>query len=198
MAWDRQIRGRPAHPIRRAGCGAYCFFHAMGARAFGFPVPRGFSLSVLVALDGSVGIPSHRSKIQTEGQDGNSTRSQADTHERRSNQASRNRHGIQSHLVSHHRRKSLLVRFLSTPTIIHEQAPNLYIQTRTPQIEHNQPTRRHAKQQPRPADAIQPTPSAARTTRTMGQASKNEPTHSTPTLVARRGGQTNERADDKT
>lgn len=37
MAWDRQIRGRPAHPIRRAGRWAYRFFHARGRGCF---VPR--------------------------------------------------------------------------------------------------------------------------------------------------------------
>ena len=56
------------------------FFHAMGARAFGSPVPRGFSLSVLVALDGSVGTPAHSSEIQAEGQDRNGTRGKTDTH----------------------------------------------------------------------------------------------------------------------
>lgn len=132
-----------------------------------FPRPRGFSLSVLVALDGSIRIPSHRSKIEAEGQDRHGTRGQADTHEGRSNQTSRNRHGIQSHLVSHHRRKSLLVRFLSTTIMIHEQAPNLYIQTPTPQTKHNTSRRRrHAKQQTIPADTSPPTPAVARTTGT--------------------------------
>lgn len=111
-------------------------FHARERGRFVPPPPLLF-LSCLVAFDRAVGIPAHRSKIETEGQSRHGTRGKTNTHEGRSNQASRNRHGIQSHLVSHHRRKSLLVRFLSTPTIIHEQAPNLYIQTPTPQTEHN-------------------------------------------------------------
>lgn len=122
-----------------------------------FPRPRLFWLSVLVALDGSIRIPSHRSKIEAEGQDRHGTRGKTDTHEGRSNQTSRNRHGIQSHLVSHHRRKSFLNRFLSITIMIHERAPNSYIQTPTTQTEHNPqpPSSRQATDHP--DAAIQPT-----------------------------------------
>lgn len=160
-----------------------------------FPVPsRLFWLSVLVALDGSVGTPAHSSKVKAEGQDGHGTSGQADAHERRSNQTSRNRHAIQNHLI--HRRKSFLIRFLSTPIMIHEQASKLYIQTPTPQTEHNQqptPTRQTNKPAP-PTLSRRHRPPPAR--REQGQASNNEPTRSPPTLVARRGEKTNRRRRD--
>ena len=88
-----------------AGCGGVSCFSWIGGGVFLFPVPFSIPLSCLVALDGAVCVPAHRRKIQSEGQDGHGTRGKTDAHEGRSNQNSRNRHGIKSHLVSHHRRK---------------------------------------------------------------------------------------------
>ena len=190
--WDRKIRGRPAHPIRRAGRRAYRFF-MRGGEGVLFSRPLLFWLSVLVALDGSIRIPSHRSEIQAEGQNRNGTRGKPDAHEGRSNQTSRNRHGIQSHLISHHRRKSLLNRFLSTTIIIPEQAPHLYIQTPTPQTKHNTPpladTPSNKSVPPTPSSRHRPPLARQHQRASKQRTSRHAPR---PALVEKRGGQTNE------
>ena len=156
-----------------------------------FPVPsRLFWLSVLVALDGSVGTPAHSSKVKAKGQDGHGTRGQADAHERRSDQTSRNRHAIQNHLI--HRRNPFSFAFFRHQQSYTSKHPIYIYKHRQHKPNTTAAARRHAKQQARPADAIQPTPPAARTTGTRGQTSSNEPPCSPPTLVARRGDKTNE------
>ena len=76
--------------------------------------------------------------------------------------------------------------------MIHEQAPNSYIQTPTPQTEHtSQPTpTRQTNKLASPPLSSRHRP-AARTTGNEGKQAKNEPTRSPSTLVARRGEQTN-------
>lgn len=110
------------------GVGAYRFSHERGGEGIWLPVPRLFWLSVLVALDSTVSIPSHSGEIQTEGQDGNSTRGKTDAHEGRSNQTSRNGHGIKSHLVSHHRRNPFQFVF-PFDNIHHTRASTQFIYT---------------------------------------------------------------------
>lgn len=89
MGVGKQAGGRPQADMRTprlsyemgGACGRIVFFHARGrGRFIPRPLPL-FWLSFLVALDGAVCVPAHRSKIEAEGQDRHGTRGKTDAHE---------------------------------------------------------------------------------------------------------------------